>query len=106
MAGMKALIPLDGTNLSESAYSLLPLIKKLGFDRVELVSAWEHAWEERDLEDKRGELAEVTEKGRSYVDAYLAKEAERVRGAGFEALKRLKAALDPKGVLNPGKLAL
>jgi alkyldihydroxyacetonephosphate synthase len=27
-------------------------------------------------------------------------------GAGFEVLKKLKAALDPRGILNPGKLAL
>jgi alkyldihydroxyacetonephosphate synthase len=27
-------------------------------------------------------------------------------GAGFEVLKKLKAALDPRGILNPGKLGL
>lgn len=85
MPGLKALIPLDGTSLSESAYSLLPLIKTLGFDRVELVSVWEHAWEEHHLEEQRGsELAEVAEKGRAFVEAYLAKEAERVRASGLE----------------------
>jgi alkyldihydroxyacetonephosphate synthase len=30
----------------------------------------------------------------------------REHGAGFEVMKRLKAALDPRGVLNPGKLGL
>ena len=85
MPGMSALIPLDGTNLSESAYALLPLIKKLGFDQVTLVSVWEHAWQEHHLEEKRGgELAEVAEKGRSFLDAYLAKEADRVKAFGFE----------------------
>jgi len=27
-------------------------------------------------------------------------------GAGFEVLKKLKTALDPRGILNPGKLGL
>ena len=27
-------------------------------------------------------------------------------GAGFEVLRKLKAALDPRGILNPGKLGL
>jgi nucleotide-binding universal stress UspA family protein len=86
MAGMKALIPLDGTDLSESAYSMLPLAKTLGFERVELVSVWEHAWEEHHMEEQRGgEIAAVAEKGRSAVDAYLAQQAEHVTSLGFEA---------------------
>jgi FAD/FMN-containing dehydrogenase len=30
----------------------------------------------------------------------------REHGAGFEAMRRLKEALDPRGILNPGKLGL
>ena len=36
----------------------------------------------------------------------LAHLMSREHGDGFEVLRRLKAALDPSGVLNPGKLAL
>ena len=36
----------------------------------------------------------------------LAHLMSREHGDGFEVLRRLKAALDPDGVLNPGKLAL
>jgi hypothetical protein len=35
MAGLTALVPLDGTSLSESALSLLPLLKSLGFEKGE-----------------------------------------------------------------------
>jgi FAD/FMN-containing dehydrogenase len=31
---------------------------------------------------------------------------EREHGAGMTVLRRIKAALDPNGVLNPGKLGL
>jgi alkyldihydroxyacetonephosphate synthase len=31
---------------------------------------------------------------------------ERELGAGFQVLKRIKEALDPAGIMNPGKLAL
>jgi alkyldihydroxyacetonephosphate synthase len=40
------------------------------------------------------------------VGLRLAHLAAREHGPGFEVLKRLKAALDPKGVLNPGKAGL
>jgi nucleotide-binding universal stress UspA family protein len=81
---MSALIPLDGTDLSESAFGLLPFLKAVGFDEVKLVSVWEHAWEEMELQGRReGELKEVDDRGRAYLDAYLAKQADRVKGMGF-----------------------
>ncbi len=85
MAGLKALIPLDGTKLSESAFELLPLLKLMGFDSVRLVSVWESAWEESESGRKEQDFGEATEKGRSYLEAYLAQHAATVRAAGFEA---------------------
>ena len=87
MAGLTALIPLDGTELSESAFALLPLAKEMGVSRVELVSVWESAWEEKDHPEgrKEGEWHEVAEKGRNFLDAYLNERAEQVKGLGFEA---------------------
>jgi nucleotide-binding universal stress UspA family protein len=78
-----ALIPLDGTRLSESAYSMLPLVRQLGIDRVRLVSVWESAAEESES-GRDDELGEVTEKGRAYLDAYLRQQADAVSGQGFE----------------------
>jgi D-lactate dehydrogenase (cytochrome) len=31
---------------------------------------------------------------------------QREHGSGLDVLRRIKAALDPAGVLNPGKLGL
>jgi nucleotide-binding universal stress UspA family protein len=84
MAGLKALIPLDGTKLSESAYDLLPLLKTLGVQDVRLISVWESAWEENDAGGKQQEFGEATEKGRAYLEAYLEQQAEKVSGAGFK----------------------
>ena len=78
-----ALIPLDGTKLSESAYAMLPLVRELGIDRVRLVSVWESAAEESD-DDHKQELDEVTERGRAYLEAYLEQQAEEVTSRGFE----------------------
>lgn len=84
MAGLKALIPLDGTKLSELAFGFLPLLKLLGIEDIRLVSVWESAWEESESGAKEEEFGEVTEKGRAYLEAYLAQQAETVRDAGFK----------------------
>jgi nucleotide-binding universal stress UspA family protein len=78
-----ALIPLDGTKLSESAYAMLPLVSQLGIDRIRLVSVWESAAEGSDS-GKDDEINEVAEKGRSYLDAYLKQQAELVTAKGFQ----------------------
>jgi nucleotide-binding universal stress UspA family protein len=83
MAALKALIPLDGTRLSESAYELLPLLKRLGVQDVRLISVWESAWEESETGAKQHEFGEATEKGRTYLEAYLKQQAEKVAAAGF-----------------------
>jgi nucleotide-binding universal stress UspA family protein len=83
MAGLKALIPLDGTKLSESAYELLPLLKTLGVEEIRLVSVWESAWEETET-GKKQEFGEATEKGRAYLDAYLRQQADKVAQAGLK----------------------
>jgi nucleotide-binding universal stress UspA family protein len=49
------------------------------------MSVWEHAWEEHHLDEQRGgEMAEVAAKGEAAVNAYLTKQAERVKAMGFE----------------------
>ena len=83
MAALKALIPLDGTRLSESAYELLPLLKTLGVQDVRLISVWESAWEESETGARQHEFGEATEKGRAYLEAYLKQQAEKVAAAGF-----------------------
>ena len=85
MAGLKALIPLDGTSLSESAFEMLPLLKSMGFDSARLVSVWESAWEESEAGSNEQGFGEATEKGRSYLAAYLEKQAGAVRAAGLES---------------------
>ena len=86
MPGLTALIPLDGTKLSESAFSLLPFVKQMGVEKVALVSVWESAWEEHEHIPgrKEGELQEVAEKGRAYLDAYLNVRAEHVEALGLQ----------------------
>jgi nucleotide-binding universal stress UspA family protein len=84
MAGLSALVPLDGTELSESALSLLPLLKSLGFDGVRLVSVWEGVWEESEAVARQQELSDAGEQGRSYLTSYLSQRADAVRAAGFE----------------------
>jgi nucleotide-binding universal stress UspA family protein len=84
MAGLKALIPLDGTKLSESAYELLPLLKTLGIDEIRLVSVWESAWEETEGAAGQQDFGETTEKGRAYLEAYLNQQAEKIAAQGFK----------------------
>jgi nucleotide-binding universal stress UspA family protein len=88
MPGLTALIPLDGTKLSESSFALLPFIKGLGFTKVQLISVWDGAG--HDEEKPEGKTAEMIEKGRTYLDAYLTAQEEQVRNAGFEVEKLVR----------------
>ena len=83
MAGLKVLIPLDGTKLSESAYELLPMLQTMGVGDIRLVSVWESAWEETESDGEDPDFGEATEKGRAYLEAYLKQQADRVSRAGF-----------------------
>jgi nucleotide-binding universal stress UspA family protein len=96
MPGLTALIPLDGTNLSETAFSLLPFIKSLGIERVRLVSVWESDDEGGRKEDE----PEVAEKGRAFLDAYLVRQAERVRAEGLAAEAMVKVGRAAESVLG------
>lgn len=82
MPGLKAMIPLDGSQLSESALSILPFLKTLGFDALRLVSVWEENWEEV-ASGKEDELAAVGERGQAYLDAYLNEKGAAATTAGF-----------------------
>lgn len=84
MAALKALIPLDGTKLSESAYELLPLLKTLGVETILLASVWESAWEESEAGAGPQEFGEATEKGRTYLEAYLNQQADKLEKEGFK----------------------
>jgi nucleotide-binding universal stress UspA family protein len=79
-----ALIPLDGTELSESAFALLPLVKKLNIDTVRLVSVWKSGDEESEAGVEQKQLDEATEKGRAHLASYLDRKAGAVREAGLE----------------------
>jgi nucleotide-binding universal stress UspA family protein len=84
MPALTALIPLDGTKLSESAFSLLPLVRSLGVDKVVLVSVWESLWQAEDLAHGDKELKELEEKGRAYLHAYLSEQEAKVKALDFE----------------------
>ena len=83
MPGLKAMIPLDGSHLSETALSLLPFLKSLGFGEVRLVTVWEENWENV-AAGKEDELAAAGERGQAYLDAYLKERAEIAKAAGYE----------------------
>ena len=93
-----ALIPLDGTKLSESAYAMLPLVSQLGIDRVRLVSVWESADESDSSHES--ELSEVTEKGRAYLHAYLEQQAEDVTARGFQVETVVKIGRPSEEILE------
>lgn len=82
MPGLKAMIPLDGSKLSESALSILPFLKSLGFDSLRLVSVWEENWENV-ASGKEDELAAAGERGQAYLDAYLKERAAVAEASGF-----------------------
>lgn len=100
MANLKALIPLDGTKLSETAYELLPLLKTLGVRHIRLVSVWESAWEESEADDKRQQFGEATEKGRAFLEAYLKQEGEKLAADGFSVEQDIRVGRAADEVLE------
>src|SRR3954468_709389 len=95
MPGLKAMIPLDGSKLSESAMSVLPFLKSLGFDSLRLVSVWEDNWENV-ASGKEDELAAAGERGQAYLDAYLKERSAEATAAGFtvESIVKVGKAAD------------
>src|SRR3954452_3580726 len=95
MPGLKALIPLDGSKLSESAMSVLPFLKSLGFDSLRLVSVWEENWENV-AAGQHDELAAHGERGQAYLDAYLKERTAEAERAGFtvESIVKVGKAAD------------
>jgi nucleotide-binding universal stress UspA family protein len=65
--------------LSEEALNLLPFLKLLGVTTVHLLSVWEEAQGQAD--DER--LKEASEKGRSYLTAYLQDKSETLKATGL-----------------------
>jgi nucleotide-binding universal stress UspA family protein len=98
MAGLKAMIPLDGSKLSESALSVLPFLKSLGFGELRLVSVWEENWE-HSAAGKEDELAAAGERGQAYLDAYLTERADIGRAAGFDVETIVKVGVAADEVL-------
>lgn len=74
MANLTALVPLDTTDFSESAFQLLPLLKELGFDKVRLVSA---------LDPKKKDL------NMDLLASYLDGKASKVTALGMECETRV-----------------
>ena len=101
MPGLTALVPLDGTKLSESAFALLPVIKTLGFTKLRLVGVWDNVWSDREALVNRpeGEREELAEKGRAYLEAYLSQHVPEVKKAGLEAEIMVRAGRAAEEVL-------
>ncbi len=102
MAGLTALVPLDGTELSESAFALLPALKNLNVERIRLLSVWEEEWSEGANVPGRpeGELGEVAQQGRSYLDTYLGTQSERVEAMGFKVETDVRIGKAAENVLE------
>ena len=102
MSGLTALVPLDGTELSESAFALLPALKNLNVDRVRLLSVWEESWAEGHTVPGRhkDELGDVAQKGRAHLDAYLGAQAEKVEAMGFKAETEVRIGKAAEHVLE------
>jgi nucleotide-binding universal stress UspA family protein len=85
MAGFTALIPLDTTELSETAFQILPMLKTLGFDKARLVSVF-------DEDQKRSD-------GGASLQEYLNRQAARVAALGLEAETRAPAGKAAEAIL-------
>src|SRR5215217_3063344 len=99
MPGLKAMIPLDGSQLSESALSVLPFLKTLGFDAVRLISVWEENWDDV-ASGKEDELAAAGERGQAYLEAYLKEKAAPAMASGFAVESIVKVGKAAEEVLE------
>jgi nucleotide-binding universal stress UspA family protein len=83
MAELSALIPLDGTNVSEQALLAMPLLRSIGVTKVKLISVGEIAWDDPGSEASQA-FRESIEKNRSYLESYLRERAEKAAAFGLE----------------------
>jgi nucleotide-binding universal stress UspA family protein len=81
MAGIKALIALDGTELSESALCVLPFLESLGVGQARLVSVWDDI--EVPLNGWDKELEEAKARGQAFLEAYLHEKTRVWRSPGL-----------------------
>jgi nucleotide-binding universal stress UspA family protein len=102
MAGLMAMIPLDGSKFSESAFDVLPFLKDLGFDKVRLISVWENDWEDS-AAGREKDLAEAGEKGQAFLDAYLGERGQIVRDAGLEVDLEVRVGRAAEELLDASK---
>jgi nucleotide-binding universal stress UspA family protein len=86
MPGFTVLVPLDTTELSETSFRILPMLKTIGFEKVRLISV---------LDDKQKNGAD--ERARN---SYLEERAARVREMGFEASTELRRGNATDAVLE------
>lgn len=74
MPNLTALVPLDTTEFSESAFQLLPMLKSIGFTKVRLLAAFDGK--------KKDQTA-------ASLESYLQTQAAKVGGMGLEAETRV-----------------
>jgi nucleotide-binding universal stress UspA family protein len=79
---LKALIPLDGTRMSETALQLVPWLRSIGVTEVRLVCVWEGLWELPEGANPSREMLEAEERGVTYLNAYLQKHKAEVETQG------------------------
>ncbi len=81
MPTLTALVPLDTTENSETAFLVLPMLKGLGFGRLRLICVWDK--DQRQPLRRDGRTFGATW-GPEYMQTYLDEQAVRVAGYGYE----------------------
>ncbi len=105
MPDFTAVVPLDGTSLSESALALLPFAREIGVSKVLLLSVWDTDGEEPDSPKMR----DVVDRGRAFLEGYLEKKAADVQALGLQAESIVhvgKAAEEVLSVTSEGQADL
>ena len=82
MPGLTALIPLDTGENSESSLLLLPMLKKLGFERARLLCVFDQ--QQKQPQRKDANQYPGVRWGPAYMEAYLKDQAARLTSLGYE----------------------